>query len=165
MKQLYMKQKMFSLGEKFSVVDKDDEMLYNVQGSFFKIPKSFSMVDRNEQEIGKVTKELFKFLPKFVVEVDGKETLQIEKELTFFKSKYRINGENIVVEGDWWDMNFEIYRHSKKIATINQKWFAMTSSYEITILNEADEHLIILLVAAIDFVKAEESASASSANT
>lgn len=165
MKQLYMKQKMFSIGEKFSIVDKNNESLYQVQGSFFKIPKSFSMIDRNNHEVGRVTKELFKFLPKFIVEVDGKQTAQIEKEFSFFKSKYKINGENITVEGDWWDMNFSIFRHSKKIATINQKWFAMTSTYEINILHEEDEHLIILLVAAIDFVKAEESSAANSAST
>lgn len=41
MKKLYIKQKVFSIGEKFTVMDEDQQPRYFVKGSFMKIPKHF----------------------------------------------------------------------------------------------------------------------------
>lgn len=163
MRQLYMKQKMFSFNEKFSVTDSEGLACYNVHGSLFKLAKSFTIVDQENQEIGKVTKELFKWMPKFLVEVYGKNSFRIEKQLTFFKSKYQVFSNDIEIEGDILDKYFTVYQGSQKIAIINQKWLAMTSTYEMTIYDQEYEHFIVLLVAAIDFLKAEQAAAASSA--
>jgi len=114
------------------------------------------MINQNGQEIGCITKELFKFLPKFKVEIYGEDTLLIEKELSFFKSKFSIKSEYIQVEGDWWDKQFNITRNNQAIASINQKWFSFGDAYEMTILEESYEPLIVLLVAAIDYVKSED---------
>ena len=38
MKELYIKQKVFSLGEKFTVKDDQENDVYFVEGSFMKIP-------------------------------------------------------------------------------------------------------------------------------
>ena len=165
MRRLYMKQKMFSFNEKFSVTDSDGLVCYNVHGSLFKLAKSFTIVDQTNQEIGKVTKELFKWMPKFIVEVYGKSTFRIEKQLTFFKSNYQVFSKDIEIEGDILDKHFTVHQGTQKIATINQKWLAMTSTYEMTIFDQDYEHFIVLLVAAIDFLKAQQAAAASSAST
>ncbi|MDT2815419.1 LURP-one-related family protein [Vagococcus carniphilus] len=164
MRTLFMKQKMLSFNEKFAITDEDGSIIYRVHGSLFKIPKSFSMVDQNDEQIGTVTKELFKLLPKFTVDVFDDSPILIEKEFTFFKPKYRIKSENIQIDGDWLDKNFDIYRGNKKIAHISEKWLAMSSTYEINIFDQSYEHLIVLLVAAIDFVHAEERAASSASN-
>ena len=44
MKKLYIKQKVFSIGEKFTVVDEDQRLHYSVKGSFMKIPKTFCLM-------------------------------------------------------------------------------------------------------------------------
>ena len=165
MRQLYMKQKMLSVNEKFAVTDDKGKTVYSVHGSLFKLSKSFTMVNKKQEKIGKVTKELFKLMPKFVVEVEGKETVRIEKQLTLFKSKYRIFSDDIQVDGDILGKHFTVYQGKKKVAVINQKWLAMTSTYEMAIYNEDYEHLIVLLVAAIDFLKSQQQVAASSAST
>lgn len=165
MRQLYMKQKMLSVNEKFSVTDHNGLIIYSVHGSLFKLSKSFTMVNQKQQTIGKVTKESFKLMPKFIVEVAGKQTVRIEKQLTLFKSKYRILSDDIQVDGDILDKYFTVYQREKKIADINQKWLAMTSTYEMTIYDENYEHLIVLLVAAIDFLKSQQHAATSSTTT
>ena len=43
MKELYIKQKVFSIGEKFTVTDEYQNDVYYVEGSFFQIPKTFSI--------------------------------------------------------------------------------------------------------------------------
>ncbi len=50
MKQLYMKQKVFSLSSKFTVKDRQERDVYYVEGSFLRIPKTFSIMNKKRKE-------------------------------------------------------------------------------------------------------------------
>lgn len=162
MKKLYIKQKVFSLSEKFTVTDEHDQPCYFVEGSFFKIPKHFLIHDKQQREIGKITKKTFTWLPKFFVEVDGNDRITLKKELSFLKSRYTISAQDIEIQGNWWDMNFAVSAQGEKVAEITKRWFSWGDTYEVTILDESMERLIISLVIAIDCVKADEAAASSS---
>ncbi|KYC63679.1 hypothetical protein B4100_1795 [Heyndrickxia coagulans] len=114
MKQLYMKQKVFSLSGKFTVKDQQERDVYYVEGSFLQIPKTFSIMNTKREEVALITKKAFSFLPKFIVEVNGREVLTIKKELSFFKARYTIDAAGIEVRGNWLDMDFEVLRHGEK---------------------------------------------------
>ncbi|MBM7541065.1 LURP-one-related/scramblase family protein [Amphibacillus cookii] len=157
MNRLYMKQKVFSLSERFTIKDQNETDKYFVEGSFFKIPKTFTIKDVNENKVARVTKKIFSFLPKFFVEVDGKEELMIQKQFAFFKARYRIEGKNISVRGDWWDKHFDVLSRDQVIGHVNEKWFTWGDTYEIDVEDESFEQIMIALVVAIDFVKQEAS--------
>ncbi|MFB1050386.1 LURP-one-related/scramblase family protein [Paraliobacillus sp. JSM ZJ581] len=163
MNKLYVKQKVFSLGGKFTVKDQSDQDKYVIEGSLFSVPKTFTIKDTTENVIGKITKKAFSFLPKFFVEVDGEEMITIQKEFSFFKSRYRIDAREIKVQGDWWDKKFEVISRGEVVAQVNEKWFTWGDTYEVTVIDEALEHIIISLVIAIDFVKQQENTAAANA--
>lgn len=164
MKKLYIKQKVFSIGEKFTVVDEDQRLHYSVKGSFMKIPKTFSVENEQGKEVSRITKKTISLLPKFFVEINGKEAIEISKQLSFFKAKYSISAEDVTVDGNWWDMDFDVSRKGRKIAEINKRWISWGDTYEITILDESLEELIISLVIAIDCVKEDEPAASSASS-
>ncbi len=91
MRQLYIKQKVFSLSEKFTVKDQEEKDRYYVEGSFMKVPKTFSIMNTSRDEVALITKKVFSFLPKFFVEVNGQEVLTIKKEFSFLKARYTID--------------------------------------------------------------------------
>lgn len=159
MKNLYIKQQVFSIGEKFTVTDENQNPRYYVEGSFFQIPKTFLITDEQGREVSTITKKVFSWLPKFFVEMDGKEMVEITKELTFFKAKYHISADGLSVDGDWWDMDFVVNRGSETLAEIHKKWFTWGDTYELKIYDDAYEAMILSIVIAIDRVKADEEAS------
>lgn len=164
MKKLYIKQKVFSIGEKFTVTDEDQRPRYFVKGSFMKIPKTFRIEDENGNEVSRITKKVISLLPKFFVEMDGKEAIEISKRVSFLKAKYSISAEDISVDDNWWDMDFEVSQKGRKVAEIHKRWISWGDTYEITILNDALEELIVSLVIAIDCVKEDEDAAQTSAS-
>ncbi|WP_223553712.1 LURP-one-related/scramblase family protein [Lysinibacillus sphaericus] len=165
MKQLYIKQKVFSLSGKFTVKDQQEKDVYYVEDSFMQIPKTFSIMNAARDEVALITKKVFSFLPKFFVEVNGQEVLTIKKEFSFFKARYTIDAAGIEVEGNWWDMDFQILQHGKVVGKVNKEWFTWGDSYKVQILNEEMEAIIIALVVAIDCVKADQAAVSSAAAT
>ncbi|QCR34277.1 LURP-one-related/scramblase family protein [Lysinibacillus sp. SGAir0095] len=163
MKQLYIKQKVFSLSGKFTVKDQQENDVYYVEGSFMQIPKTFSLMDTSRAEVALITKKVFSFLPKFFVEVNGKEAVTIKKEFSFFKPRYTIEAAGIEVRGNWWDMNFEIVQNGEVVGNVSKEWFTWGDSYKVQIIDEDMEAIIIALVVAIDCVKADQGAASSAA--
>ena len=159
MKQLYIKQKAFSIGEKFTIKDEQENDVYYVEGSFMKIPKTFSIMNTTRDEIAHITKKTFSFLPKFHVDVNGKEVLTIKKDFSFFKARYTIDTADIEVQGNWWDMEFQILQQGEVVGKVKKEWFTWGDSYKIQILDEEIEAIIIAIVVAIDCVKADQAAS------
>ena len=160
MRQLYIKQKVLSLSGKFSVKDAEENEVYFVEGSFMQIPKTFSIVDVARQEVAMITKKTFSFLPTFFVEVHGQVTVTIKKEFSFLKARYTIDAAGIEVRGNWWDMDFEVYQNGEPIGAVSKKWFTWGDSYQLNILDDEMEPLLVALVVTIDYAKAAQSAAA-----
>ena len=165
MKQLYIKQKVFSLGGKFTVKDQQEKDVYYVEGSFMKIPKTFTIMNTARDEIALITKKTVSFLPKFFVKVNGREVLMIKKEFSFFKARYTIDAAGIEVNGNWWDMDFQVLQHGEVVGQVSKEWFTWGDSYKVQVLDEEMETIIIAIVIAIDCVKADEGAASSGATT
>jgi len=163
MKELYIKQKVFSLSGKFTVIDQQENDVYYVEGSFMQFPKTFSILNTTRDEVALITKKMLSFLPKFFVEVNGQEVLTIKKEFSFLKARYTIDAAGIEVQGNWWDMNFQVLQQGEVIGQVNKEWFTWGDSYKVQILNEEMETIIIALVIAIDCVKADQAAASSAA--
>jgi uncharacterized protein YxjI len=157
---LYVKQKLFSLSEKFTVKDQHENDVYFVEGSFMQIPKTFSIKDAARSEVALITKKTFSFWPKFFVEMDGQEVFTIEKEFSFVKARYKIDAAGIEVLGNWWDMDFQVLHHGEVVGQVRKKWFTWGDSYQVEILDKRMEALVVALVVAIDCVKADEAAAA-----
>ncbi|MDN7242526.1 LURP-one-related family protein [Planococcus sp. N028] len=161
MKHFYMKQKVFSLSGKFTVKDQQENDAYYVEGSFMQIPKTFSIMNTKRESVALITKKVFSLLPKFFVEVNGREVLTITKEFSFFKARYAIDAAGIEVHGNWWDMDFQVLQHGEVIGKVNKEWFTWGDSYKVQVLNEEIEAIVIALVVAIDCVKADQATASS----
>ncbi|WP_342487605.1 LURP-one-related family protein [Bacillus sp. FSL M8-0266] len=147
MKLFYLKQKVFSLSGRFTVKDQQENDVYVVEGSFM---KTFTILNTERDEIAVITKEMFTFSPKFLVEVDGQEVLTIKKEFTLFKAKYSIDAAGVEVQGNWWDMNFQVLQNGEVIGQVKKGWFTWGDSYKVDILKKEMEPVMIALVVAID---------------
>ncbi|WP_034761668.1 LURP-one-related/scramblase family protein [Rossellomorea vietnamensis] len=156
MKQLYIKQKVFSLSEKFTVKDQDEKDVYYVEGSFMKVPKTFTIMNQDRDEVALITKKVLSFLPTFFVEVNGEEVVTIKKVLSFLKAKYSIDSADIEVEGNWMDMNFQVLHQGRVVGEVGKEWFSWGDSYRLQILEEEMETVILAIVIAIDCVKADQ---------
>jgi uncharacterized protein YxjI len=165
MKQLYIKQKVFSLSGKFTVKDQQEKDVYYVEGSFMQVPKTFSIMNTTRDEVALVTKKAFSFLPKFFVEVNGREVFTIKKEFSFLKARYTIDGAGIEVHGNWWDMDFQVLQHGEVVGQVSKEWFTWGDSYKVQIVDEEMETIMIALVVAIDCVKADHAAASSAVTT
>ena len=64
---LYVKQKVFSLNEKFTVKNERGDDVFFVEGQFLSIPKQFQIYDSFNNHVASIKKKLLTFMPHMLI--------------------------------------------------------------------------------------------------
>ena len=147
---LYMKQKIFSWGDKFYIYDENGNEKYYVEGELFTWGKKLHLYDLNRNELAFIKQEIFSFLPKYYIFKQDVQIAEVVKEFTFFKQEYSVNGPGWQVHGDFWEHEYEVEGYGREIASVSKEWMTWGDVYEIRIQEGADTVSVLGVVLVID---------------
>lgn len=160
---LYIKQKVFSFNDKFTVKDERGQDKYMVEGELFSFGKKLHVYDMAGNEAAFIQQKVFSFLPRYFVFVGDRQIAEIVKQFSFFRPKYEVLGLDWQVEGDFTAHDYEVSQNGRPVVLIRKEWMTWGDCYELDIAPGADEIAALATVLAIDCVIAQARA-ASSAN-
>ena len=149
---LYIKERIFTIGDQFSVLDDQGNEKYFVEGEVFTWGKKLHVYDRQGKEVAFIKQELFTFMPSYCVFVGGREIARVCKEFSFFRPRYYVEGLNWEVEGHFWEHDYDVTKNGRNIVSIAKEWMTWGDSYELDIASEADEIVALAVVITIDCV-------------
>lgn len=164
MMSLYMKQKVFSWGDKFAVWDADQNVRYTVQGEVFSWGKKLHVFGADGAELAYIQQRLWSWLPKYEVEIGGRLAFVVRKEFSFLRPRYRVEGADWRIEGEFWAHEYEVLGPGDElIMGLSKHWFTWGDSYELRIPDPQNEVACLCLALAVDAaIEATASASSSS---
>lgn len=160
---LYIKEKVFSWGDKFTVKDEYGNDRYYVEGEVFSWGKKLHVYDMEGNKVAFIKQEVWSFLPRYYVFCDDKQVAEIKKEFTFIFPKYSIEGLGWEIEGRFMAHDYEITQSGRTIVSIRKEWMTWGDSYELNIRNPENEIVALAVVLTIDCVT-ESSSGANNAN-
>lgn len=146
---LYLKQKVFSWGDKFTVYDENGNDKYYVEGEIFSFGKKLHIFDLAGNEVCYIYQKLMSFLPKYFISKNGEDVAQVIKNFTLFHQSYSVDGLGWSVEGDFFAHEYEISSQMGTVALISKQWFTWGDTYEINIqqgVNEIDALAVVLVI-------------------
>ena len=149
---LYMKQKVFSWADTFTVKDQMGEDKYFIKGEAFSWGKKLHVYDRSGREVAFVRQKLWTFMPRYMVSVNGTDVAEIVKEFTFLRPKYSILGPGWEVDGSFWEHDYEVTENGRPIVSIRKEWMTWGDTYELDIADTGNEVMALAVVLAIDCV-------------
>ena len=149
---LYMKEKLFSFHDRFTIKDENGWDKYYVEGEFLSLGKRLHLLNSFGEEVALIRQELFTLLPRYTVSVAGREIARIRKEFTLFFQRYVIDGLGWEVEGSVWEHRYEMRKNGRLIVAIDKEWMTWGDSYVRDIVDPADEILALAVVLTIDCV-------------
>ena len=156
---LYIKEKVFSWGDKFTVKDEFGNDKYVVEGEVLTWGKKLHVYDMAGREVALIKQEIWSFLPQYYVFCGGEQVAQIKKEFTFLFPKYTIDGLEWEIDGSFLAHEYEITRSGRRIVTISKEWMTWGDSYELDILDPRDEIVALAVVLTIDCVTESQSSA------
>jgi len=136
MSYLYLKQKVFSIGESFTFFDVNQTPVYTARGSFLAIPKRYQLFDaQTDAPLMDIHRKLFTFMPRFqVTRPNGEWFCTVRKRFQFFGSKFDIETPQglFAVVGSVFAHDFSIHNlEGQPIVTVKKHWLAWGDTYEI----------------------------------
>lgn len=149
---LYIKQKVFSIGDKYDIYDEFGKLYYHVDSEIFTIGAKFHLCNLQGQELFYIKRRITFLCAKYEIYKGQQLCAEIQQELRFFKSKLNIYSAfgNYTVEGDIWSRQFNVYRDGFLVGGVAKKFLSWSDTYEMSIADNEDSAFFSALVIAID---------------
>lgn len=145
---LYLQQKVLTLKDKFTVKDEAGNDKYFVNGEFISVGNKLHVKDVSGNEIVFI-KQKIAFVPTFEVYVQGKLFTVIKSRISL-KPSYSLSNIGWEVKGSFLQMNYQITQEGNPIAKIKKALVSWGDSYELDIIDDANELTATAVVLAID---------------
>lgn len=149
-----VRQRIFSLGDSFTIKDENENERYMVQGRIFSFGDKLTISDMEGNEVAYIEQQLFRFLPEYDIYLDGTNAAKVKKQFTFFSQKFDIESStgSYTVDGDFWGLDFTVYKDGYPAAYVSKKFFSWSDTYGVDIVEGENEALILAIVIVIDEV-------------
>lgn len=150
----YIKQKVFSLKDKFNVTDENENLKYQVQGKMFSLHNKMQLLDLNGDVLFSSSKKLLRLLPKyFIFDKGGAEVATIVRKFSVRpKFDLSILRKEQMVDGSLFAHSFNIIDGGHVVASIKKKIISWGDTYEIEIYEEENIELYLFVVIILDQV-------------
>ncbi len=150
--ELYLKQKVFSVGDKYNIFDAEGNLVYSVKGQIFSFAPKFFMYDEFGNELFMIQKKLMALMGKYEIYENGFLSAVVSREFTFFKPKLNVesNTGRYSINGDFFSWDFDIQNDGKRVAQVAKKLFSWGDTYEISIFDENNAAFICALIITLD---------------
>ncbi len=149
---LYIKQKVFSIGDKYDVYDEYGNVYFNVKSEIFTIGDKLHLYDLQNQELFYIRRRITFLCARYEIYRGSQLCAEIQQEFRFFKAKLDISSTygNYSIEGDLWARSFTIYRDGFPVGGVEKKFLSWSDTYEMNIAENEDCAFFAALVIAID---------------
>ncbi len=149
---LYMKQHIFTWGDRFSIYDAEGNTVYSVQGEIFTLGKKLHVYDQLQNEVALLQQELFTFFPKYRIYQGQTLTATVEKQFAFFRDEYTVDSFGWFISGDVFNHEYSINKEGCTVASVYKEWFTLGDAYAIDIASDVDPVNALAVALVIDAV-------------
>lgn len=149
-----VKQKIFSLGDSFTIKDESERDVYIVKSKLLSFRKKLRILDINEYEKCFIEQQLFKLMPQYNIYVNGEMVAQVKKKFAMFANNFEIQSQNAnyYVEGQFLAHEFTIFKDGNMIGQVSKKLLSLADTYSVDVDDEEDQVLVLALAIVIDMV-------------
>lgn len=147
-----VRQKIFSLGDKFTIKDENENDIFIVKSQLLSFGKKLRIFDLYENEKCYIEQQLFKFMPQYNIYINGEMIANIKKKFALFRNDFDILSDraNYYVEGEFLAHEFRIFNDRRLIGQVSKKFFSFTDTYGVEVDDDEDQVLVLALAIVID---------------
>jgi len=153
MKRYYIKQKVWTIAEKFLIRDEMGNPLFQVKGKVFSFGDKLRFLDMAGRELAFIKQKVFSFKKRYHIFRNGNLLAKVVKKITLFKDRFIIDTpgpEDYLVKGNFDDHCYTFFRNGRKVAFVSKKWLSWGDTYRIEIFPGEDDVLILAATVVID---------------
>lgn len=150
-----IKEKFWSFGAEFSILDADGRPAFWIKGKAFSWGDQLSFQSTEGQELAYIAQKVFSMKPRFQIFREGSLFAEVVKEFTWFHKEFTLDvpGPNdYTIKGSFWDHAYEFTRSGRVVARVSKEFFSFNDVYGVEIVDDEDVVSILATCIVIDQV-------------
>lgn len=155
MKRYFMKQKVWTVGERFVIKDEYNNPMFYVKGKVFSFGDKLKFFDMDGNELAYIKQKVFSFKKQYKIYRDRQLLARVVKKITLFNDKFIIDmpgTDDYLVKGNFTDHRYTFLRNGRGVAFISKKWLSWGDTYRIEIVPGEDDVVILAAAVIIDMI-------------
>lgn len=153
--QYQVQQRIFSVGDRFDILDGKQQVAYQVKSHLLSIGQSLDLLDSTGMLVAHIQQRVLTFHPEYEISRGGQVVAVVQKKLfTLIHDRFTIEGSAGTFEmtGDWLNWNYTITQNGQTVAQISKQFALVRDKYGVDIAEGADVPTILSLVIVMDEV-------------
>jgi uncharacterized protein YxjI len=149
-----IRERFFSIGDDFDVLDEHGSKVYHVDGKVFSVRDKVVIEDPSGQEVATLHRHLVALRPTYEIRIGGEKAAEVRKKLfTPFRERFTIDvpgPDDLEMKGDLLDHEYVIERDGVEVAAVSKRWLSIRDTYAVQVAAGIEPLLIVGSVLALD---------------
>lgn len=149
-----IREKFFSIGDDFDVLDEHGTKLLRVDGKVLSLRNKVVIEDPAGNEVASVHRHLVALRPTYEITIGGEKAAEVRKKLfTPFRDSFTIDvpgPDDLEMKGNLLDHEYSIERGGVEVAVVSKRWLTIRDTYAVQVAAGVDPLLVIGSVLALD---------------
>ncbi|MDD3225766.1 MAG: hypothetical protein PHX70_13890 [Clostridium sp.] len=147
---LYMRQKVLSIKDKYSICKEDETPVYWVVGNLLSL--GYKIEDANQNLVMEIKKKLVAIMPEYTLVKDGQPIGVIKKKMKLTRPVIsgKVGTEEIEIKGDISGFHFSIKSNDVVIGNVDTERLTWGDVYSIDIKDTGKQDLIVAIAIIVD---------------
>ena len=150
-----VKKRVFSLGDKYDILDRNNVAAYSVQGKFFSIGNKLTMLNNSGAEVARIEQRVLSLVSEYDIYQGGQIAAVVKKKVfSLLVPRFTIAGPggNYEMQGDWLNWNYTITQSGQTVAQISRQLALFQDRYGVEIQPGAVAPLLLAIAIVMDEV-------------
>ncbi len=149
-----MKQKIFALGDDFTIVDSDGRAVATVDGKVFSLGNKLAFLDPQGRELALIRQKLISLKPSYEITRSGTLSATVSKDFfSLFRCSFTVDvpgPDDLEAKGTFTEHEYRFERGGRTVATVSKAWLSLRDSYGVDVNDGEDPILILASTVVID---------------
>ena len=151
-----MRQQLVSIGDDYWIENAQGQRVFFVDGKAFRLREHLGFKDMQGIELLSIQEKVMHIKDTYSIYRNGNVFATVKKALvTPLRQRFDVHvagAENMEVEGNIVDHEYEIHEGRKRKAEVSKKWFHVADTYGVDIVPGTNDILILAVTVVIDMM-------------
>jgi uncharacterized protein YxjI len=150
-----MRQKLVSIGDDFYIENEAGQKVFKVDGKVLRVRDKLVFEDMQGNKLCQIQERMLHIKDTMAIDdADGKEIAKVKKAIiTPVRDRWTVkikDGNDLDVQGNILDHEYEIKEGRRKIAQVSKKWFRVRDTYGVEVAPDQEDVIILAVTVALD---------------
>ena len=149
-----MRQRLISIGDDYNIEDDQGRRAFHIDGKALRLRQTVIFEDPNGRELYTIQERMARLLDSMAITRGGQKVAEVHKALVApLRDRLDVSmsgGDDLTVQGNLLDDEYEIRRDRLTLAQVSKRWFRLRDTYGVEVSPGQDDALLLAITVCVD---------------